>query len=837
MQERFFLSMVLLSLHISNFPFAPAGLKHSYAIFNEGYQHLSSLQGALLWESGVVKNYYDAGVAAAIPAGTWLPRADGPVQLARALFTDTLGSFDVSSNPNYPAKHLGIATLASLVALLELNKPEAGPLDAHFVENFIICDPEFVQSVSATNCERKVIKETYETLIGKAALLGQKDQVAQLQYSSTMALNKLDTQRLYKNWTRCQNIAQIKARIADLDELKGVEKVKAQKERAQKERALTSLETAKEGGDYNRVYELAQAIVNAHTSSQYYHGHCAQWILLAALYRKAKNKHDIAYFITLLSQKLGSHICRPLEKDWDSMTYTTADYDVIKQHVLSCPELALSDSIPSAFYEGVAYAQIMERYYKGPFPKMSEYLNVPIAGIVFPDCMEVTLFNFCNMVLYDRRSGVFDLKQVSTPRPSQMLIEFYQDEVCKQACNIGLLAVHQSWDTMLQNWPLVTYRKCIVSNTDGSKAILTASKDTNGFIYGLSEKLLDGLEREGERVLIGDRWYMYVADPHAYLCEMHPTIRNVILVLTRLFNLDLFSHDHIEPAFLSHTFNAYYFPRLCECFSLLKGMQWTDSLLAALDKNEYTEHGITLSFIHFDLLLTNEHAEIIMSSRGDSIADIGPQLAKLALQNPAMGQLLTIFPCNAEDFSGVDLYRYLLYLPLQNNQIKIKTMLFCIQKILDQHVSEQDRIYLIDRVTSFMRQLPERLDWHYHEELILNIDKRAFALEFIRREFERILSIAKSRLTGVAADCEYVPSLYLALVAQGQQREDVMLVIDNLVARHEPFDRKPLLNLLIEMAKQGKAIVQAGKVVEQCINNTVPAERALAVILRDILPK
>ena len=53
-----------------------------------------------------------------------------------------------------------------------------------------------------------------------------------------------------------------------------------------------------------------------------------------------------------------------------------------------------------ALYEDIAYAQIIEHYYKGPVPKIAEYMNITIKGFVFPDCMEITLLHLCNMILY-----------------------------------------------------------------------------------------------------------------------------------------------------------------------------------------------------------------------------------------------------------------------------------------------------------------------------------------------------------------------------------------------------------------------------------------------------
>lgn len=838
MQKKiFFFASLFLSPFTSSMTMILADLKGTYDIFNQGNEHLSPLHGALLWESGVIKNYYDASATLEVQPGTWLPRSDGPIRLARALFTDTLGNFDVSRNTNYPARHLGISTIASIIALLERCRHELTPIDAHVLEDFILRDPEFMQSVMLVNNKYEEKKESYDKLIKQAVLLGQIEQIAQLKYSSSRALAKLYTNRLCRDWLRKERIVLMESRVAEIGLLQGQEKIKAQKELYQKQRELLALKQAKIGGDYNRVYELAQALIDAHKISQYYPCHSVYGILLAALYRKAKNKQDLISFITLLIEKIGPHLCKPMDKILDLTQYTASDYDAIKGRVSSWPSSAMLDVIGPKTYEALACAQITERYYKGPFPKVTEYANVLVNEVAFPDCVEITLFNFCNMVLYDRAIGVFDIAHSPNAHPSEALINFYTNPVNKHAANIGLLAVHQSWDILLQNLPLVTYRTLILNNSGQGKVVLEAPKDTNGFIYGLPETVLSQLKHDGQRVYIAGRWYIHITDPSAYLCEMHPTIRNVVLVLDRLFNLNLFEAIPIEQAFLSEKFNAYYFPRLCEYFNLLQGVRWTDAMLTSLDSDDYTDKGTLLSFTYFDLLLTDEHAEIIVKIKGENIADLGPQLVRFASKNYSLGQLLTIFPFEVEQLPQENPYPYLFYLPLQNNQVKISTILFCVQQLLNQQLSGQDYKYYTERIISLIRQLPERLDWHYHEALMLNIDKRAFGFECVCREFERILSIAKSRLVGSVADCEYVPSLYLALIAQGQKREDVMIVIDNLIARPEPFDRKPLLNLLIAMVKNGQAIAQARKAVEQCINSTVTAERLLAATLHDILPK
>ncbi len=833
------ISNVLLT--ISLHAMSVSDLKDTYSIFKEPYQHLSPLHGALLWESGIIKNYYDAALSAPASTHKWLPAIDAPVRLVRALFTDTMGNLDVSNNPNYPARHLGISTIGAIIARFEHSQTDS--IDDEILEDLIIRNTEFAQSVRAITHERESTRAHYEALIKQCESQQQKEQIPGLKYSCTTALNKLDTQRLYRDWSRKQSIDQIKARIAELDTLSGKEKSRAQKERTQKVRLLESLESAQPGGDYNRVHELAQAIIDAYKPSMHHPQHCATWILLACMYRKAKNKSDIFPYISTLLEKIGPEVCHIIDDSWISRVYTPSDCDLIKQRIMPLIQTGLPNPIDNVLYEDIVYAQILERYYKGPFPKIAEYANIVIQGLSFPDCCEITFLNFCNLILYDRSSGTFDIKRVTDGRCCKMLIDFYNEPVCKQAANVGQQSIHQTWGSMLQNLPFITYRKQIITQPDGSKTILTAPKDTNGFIYGLPAHITSTLPHNGDRIFIAGRWYIHVEESHGYLCEMHPTVRNFIIILNQLFNLNLFAGNQLEKAFVQDGFNARYFPQLGKHFELLRSYQWTEHQRALLDSQEYTDQGIRLSFAHIDLILTDEHAEIITHVKGDTITDIGPQLVHQVSALPdshhaqQRAQLLALFPPEARQLPPSMAYRYLLYLSLSCPRAKIDAIVFCIQKIIDPAVSQEDRTFLCLRAKSLIRQLPERLDWHYHEELIDKLNEHALQIAPMKEEIERLISTAKNRLAGVPADCEYVPSLYSALMAKGLQCDDVMIVIDNLIARAEPFDRRPLLNLLITMAKQGKAITQARKAVDICIHNSIQAERQLAQTLSEIIGK
>lgn len=786
-------------------------------------------------ESGTIRNYYDASSDVQAPANQWLPKIAGPLRLTHALFTDTQGNFDISRNPNYPARHLGVSTLGNIIVLLEKEEH----LDAKTLEDFIIKDPEFIRSIDSIHVEHDGTEMKFAQLSDQ---LGSSLQTSLIPYSRNFALNKLKVQRLHKDWTRTQQLAHINARIIEIDQLTGKAKQSAQKERSQLVRQRDELQSVSSIGDYNRIRELAQAIIDAQISSNFFPNNIAKWILLACMYRKAKNKLELMPYFSVLKKHI-PHACSALDETFMYKLFTPSDFNSIQDRIISVQEMTPGALDPST-YETLAIAQMIERYYKGPFPKIAEYTDIVVNGASFPDCVEVTLMNLCDRVIYSKTSGTFELDCIPAERQSQLLIDFYSDQTNKQATNIHLPIVHQRWGTPLQNLPFVTYRQRLIQTIDGNTIVLSAPKDTNGFICGLSSAQLASLPHKEDKkdyVQIAGRWYIHSDGPHGYLCEMHPTIRNIIIVLDKLFNLNLFADKPLEEVFLSEHFNADYFSRLCTNFPLLQHNPWSDTTLQAFDRDEYTDQGIKISFEHFDLLLTDEHAEIITNTQGGSIADIAPILFKLSSivkdsrQKWRLNQLASIFPFDIKNIMIKDAYPYLLYLPLYNNQIKIHAAAYCMYKICEKPLHESDADHYALLAISCIRHLPERADWHYHIELIEMLTPKQLQHPVIQEEISRILTIAHERLKGESSDCEYVPALYGCLIAKNQSFGNVSEVIDNILARTDEFDRKPLLSLLIQLTKKGQAIPQACRAVEICIHNSVDAENKLAQQLHTII--
>lgn len=830
--------IIILIPQAMSYTMTPEALKDSYVLFNEKYEHLSPIHGALIWEGGIARNYYNTALCAPRRHDRWLTQTDGPSRLAQALFTDTLGNFDISTHPNYPTKHLGISTIANLIALLEQTD---GPLAPLKLEDFILRDTEFNKSVQATNREREALKQHFDKLIKQAQRQKEPDAtIATLKDTKILALNKLSTQRLCQDWTRIQSIVQLKARLMLIDQLTGKERVQAQKERAHIERSLNSLEAVQGNKDYNRVRELACALADSHRSPLGHPPHIAQWLLLSCLYRKAQTKKDLLQYMTILAKKI-PHVLR-LKPDESYIqpvfTHDTTQYLGEIQAFLQQKPIQTLDP---KMYEALIYTQIIKRFYKGFLPKITEYANISYHGISFPDCVETTLLNICNMILYDRQSGIFNIEKIPLDKRSEILTYFYTNPINQQATHNNLLAVHQDWGQLLQNLPYVTYRQLIHIQEDGSLLTLTAPKDTNGFIRGIPESTISSLERNGNRVKIADRWYIYVHNPRDLVCEMHPTLRNIIITLDTLFKLNLFASSSLEQAFLTTHFNAHYMPLLCNNFTLFQNKQFTPKELENIDKDEYTEKGIRLEFNLFDLILTDEHAEIITHIKRDSIADLGPAIVSALAQlshdtaPSILAQLLSIFPIEQDIIPAEYPLTHILYLPLDHPKMLINAALFCLHKTLDSTLSEQMRTYLLEHSLCFLRQLPERLDWHYHEEFLRRVDPRILRLDGIQHELARLKSVAIKRLEGISAECEYVPVLYTALLQKQEFDDSVMVVLDNLIARTDSFDRNPLLILLTELVQQGKALKQAQQAADICKDSPVESERVLAHKLIELL--
>lgn len=770
---------------------------------------LSPLQGAVLWETGVVKNYYDRGHLSPSTKDRWLNHPDGPVRMARALFAVNSGNFDVSNNTNYPAYHMAPSTIANIIVYLEQASRSCTKLHAEQLEDFILRDQAFAQSYECTKKQYQTISAHYDEQI-KVADAGLK---LKLKKSRIIALNKCDTQRICRNWERVQKIASMVHRVAEIDRLKGREKQCVQKERARLESTIESMKQVHDGGDYNRVAECAQAIVDSTSPSPYYPPSICQGLLLACAYRKAQHKSDLAYYINAMAHELSPAVCKPVDSLWVQQQYEQRDMAPIKQH-LAAEHVDFSLILGTAAHEDFAYARTCERFYAGQLPKIAEYKTITWQDTSFADCAETTLRNLCNIILYNREAGIFDVSKAPCRHACAQLLEFYTHEINKCAINVELPEVYFAWGPFMQNQPLITYRTMITRSSTDQKIVLKASLDCMGFIWGLPEHAVQRDPEFSDRVIIDGHSYILVDPEKAQLCEMHPTLRNVIIIMDRLFDLHLFEGKDLCHEFLKGSFNARYLPQLCACFDRLKNCAFDEATLRRFDTDEYTKKGIRIKLQDFDLLLTSDHAEIISEPCEGASIDEGQSLIRLLIDQRncqpssdcacadncwTLSQLLPLVHVNISQLPLDMLHQDLLYLTNLQPYDKLELINHCLQAV-PQHVQANK---LVELAAVHLSLLPERLDWMYHRLLIARLSSSQLRYKPIKRVLDDMVSHAMDLLHESTDRRSHVPLLLRELVKKGCFYDQAIRAMQEFIVSDDAKERKRALKLLTFLVGYG----------------------------------
>lgn len=806
-------------------------------------QRLSPLQGAIFWEAGIVRNYFDQATLYPPTKQRWLNHPDGPVRLARALFAINAGNFDVSNNSNYPAMHMAPSTITSIILYLEQMRKKHVEITVAQLEDLILHDQAFSQSLAAKRQEYELTCNQFDQEIAQAqqpskqlSTESQKNVIQQLKESRTIALNKLDTQRLCRNWELTQKVLKAHARLAVINTLVSKEKQKVQKEKAQLTKFIESADKTEPGGDYNRIAECAQAIIDSTVSSPHYPSSIAYWLLLAFAYRKAQSKTELAHYVNTLAQELQHAPCRSVGPEWSASMYQPTDMSRIREQ-LAATTNDLSLILGTTTYEDFVYTAIIDRFYAGPLPKIAEYKTICWHTKHYADCAETTLRNLCNIILYNRQAGMFDIAQAPHGHLSQQLLEFYNDPLHKLVTNIELPDVHHHWVQLLHHQPLITYRSMLISSNTGTEVMLKAPLDTMGFIYGLPEDGVQHDQHHLDRIIIGNRAYIVVNPEKAFLCEMHPTLRNFIIMFDRLFELHIFETKNLSREFLHEHFNQIYLPQLCTHFNVLNNVTFTPQQLREFDLDEYTHKGVRLRFQQFDMTLTNDHAEIIPLHQKTATSSCGKSLIKtLAPQSNQdvhwqLTNLLALWPVHPGHLPTNNSYPCLLYLPVTEPYAKVDSIVYCLKKL-----SQTDEYsHIINYAACQLSLLPERLDWMYHRRLIPRLAENFMHHEPIKKVVDTIVDHAMSLLHEHTDRRSHVPLLLRELVKKGYYFEQAKQIAQEYITSEDLKERKRALKLFTVLTKQGQALEQASQAVQLTINTEDQKEYLYATQLRTLL--
>jgi hypothetical protein len=177
-------------------------------------------------------------------------------------------------------------------------------------------------------------------------------------------------------------------------------------------------------------------------------------------------------------------------------------------------------------YEHIIYLGLLP----GRYPKVAGYSTAFYSynesgqnkQVTFADCMETTLRNLTNIILYNPETQEFDVSKIKNT-PTQQLQDFYR--AFKSATSVEDSAAHNAWTAVVENIPFVSYN------------------------------------RETE-----DKTIKY---------ELNPSLKNIILVFNHIFGLNLFESepgDSLESktrhAVSRGDFIKVYFPQMCSSLGI-----------------------------------------------------------------------------------------------------------------------------------------------------------------------------------------------------------------------------------------------------------------------------
>lgn len=708
------------------------------------FSHLAPCRGVLYWESGIIKRCYKYLPFQRPEKGCWLGDNDGITRTLHALFTSVLNEddIDVSDNPSFVGKHLQPSTIGKIIATIDIMHKKNLKLSAVDLEKSIINEPGFAQSIATT-------LETRKQLAGQLPVT---------------LLNRFDTTRLYRDYQRIEKIRILEQRKTELSNLTGKQKQNAQKELNNINNNLQQLRSAESGGDYNRVREFAQAVIDATALRTLHATNMALPILLAFLYRKIKTFADLNDYAKAIEEILGETIID------DKAVIPPTPISVLQeqlQNLLSAP--VNYDCICAQLHKQIIYTQLLTRFICGAYPKKAEYASVAYHGHNFSDCVETLIRNLCNRILYCKESGCFEYTKAPNSLTDPSFIAFLQDMHHKRAINVEDSRAYSDWLAVVENKPWIAYRRKIETKNNKANTII-ATNDSCGFIKGIPSTVVAQCTRNCERIKLGNYWYILVENEEELLYEMEPSLHNIIITLDRLFNMHIFEHP-IEQEFLRSDFVTYYLPKLCEHLAPLNTMNTNPSLLNLLETTEYSEQIREIYFDGFRIMLARSDADIIISTPHDACASISGNLVAVlnnttgdTSQTQKIHDLLTIFHLPFAIIPPNLLPQLLFWLDLDDPAIIANLFeYFFIQKTLA-HLQPQHREQTLQIAALLLKKLPRRFDWRYHTTVMSKLDPAIIEYKAIRKAFDELVLFAERCMSGPAAAREELINFFEALV-------------------------------------------------------------------------
>lgn len=527
-------------------------IKEVFSVVHKDYKHLSLVHGAIAWETGTIRRLYDDGQIfpvykkdtrnrKIIATYENLEQTHKMVRLIHTLFyriPASIGETDFGTTDQLqPQDPLTIVhTMAKILALYEDAQAKA---------------PAFKNALESL-ATHKNLKDLAPKLEKNPLFITGKNN----RFAWQLFIEQVD---LYKKKNRLNYQQQIADAETIIKFCQNLNAIQNHFQHILKSHALV-------GAEMGQVMLGALHESSPHQTETLYPPHTVQMILLAFLYKKYSHDRAVlkSFYDTLNTQLDGKVLLHTLDDTWVKDNFEPVTQAEALKHfetILSAQDL--NQSVNQNLAELIYYSQQFHRL-PTPVGYARAIVHVPLAGednqraLAITDCMENTMRNFINLYAYDEQRNQFSLEKLqinmhsSTTHPA--LTTFLKNFDSPNMASYQ--AAHNAWITLISNIPYIAYNQVINVTTKQSTQALETGK---GYITlpesDQTSELLKSLHT-GEYQIFGKNQYGY---------ELQPSIKNIIILLDHLLQLNLFSEEGgLSKEFIRPNFIKKYFPKLCK---------------------------------------------------------------------------------------------------------------------------------------------------------------------------------------------------------------------------------------------------------------------------------
>lgn len=324
------------------------------------------------------------------------------------------------------------------------------------------------------------------------------------------------------------------------------------------------------------------AYIDEQTNKAVFPPHTIDTVLLGIVYKLAG---DSKALIRMFYEKLNDLLSEPGETifvndELIEASWLEEKFDPSDTAEVAAPIIFKADDIEQLkqYYENIVYLCLLPGSYPEEASYTSAFYKYDTSKIVsFPDCMETTLRNIVNVLLYDRDTREFDAHKISGAAPTQELIKFYTDN--KTATDTENSNIHNQWTAIIENIPFATYKQKL--NPKDGKLLEAAGKLR--FI-----KIPKDVQ-----ITLPDQYIRAEQDDIVF--EIKASLKNLIIVFNHIFGLNLFTdekgttpHEQIGYAFVRNDFIKEYFPKMCQKLGVeFLGFSQAGSPVDDIDSKDY----------------------------------------------------------------------------------------------------------------------------------------------------------------------------------------------------------------------------------------------------------